>query len=348
VNFVGVVRAWIFWQALVAVSFAGTFTNPIITPGADPWVIQHGDTYYLSQSRGGRGIFITSASTPAALGTQPWSRVWSPPPGTNYSKELWAPELHYLDGSWFVYFAADDGDNANHRMFVLEGTSQNPLESFRFRGELKLPGNRWAIDGTVLTISNQMYFVWSGWEGTENVEQRLYIAFMSDPCQVTGNRVCISRPEHDWERRGNPWVNEGPQALWNSNRLFIIYSASGSWGDDYCLGQLTFTGGDPMRAESWIKKPVPVFSRTDKVFGPGHASFVKSPDGSEDWIAYHAAQERGSGWRRNIRIQPFQWHADGAPDFGEPIAPGVPLAQPGNAFELQSLTPSTDRVLVEQ
>jgi len=80
--------------------------------------------------------------------------------------------------------------------------------------------------------------------------------------------------------------------------LFIIYSASGSWGDNYCLGQLTWTGGDVLDPKSWVKKANPVFSGTNQVISPGHASFVKSLDGSEDWIVYHTAKHHaraGSG-----------------------------------------------------
>jgi GH43 family beta-xylosidase len=226
--------------------------------------------------------------------------------------------------------AADDGDNANHRMYVLEGTTQNPQDPFTFKGRIAAPTDRWAIDGTVLQMpDDRLYFLWSGWEGTENIAQHLYIAPMQDPLTINGDRVRISSPEFPWEQHGHPLVNEGPQVLWNNDRLFIIYSASGSWGDDYCLGQLTWTGGDPLDQASWQKHPEPVFRRNDDVFGPGHASFVKSPDGREDWIVYHAAKYRGAGWNRDVRMQPFQWREDGSPHFGIPVSPGVPLPIPG-------------------
>jgi GH43 family beta-xylosidase len=215
-------------------------------------------------------------------------------------------------------------------MFVLEGSSQNPQEPFVFRGKVSAPSDRWAIDGTVLQMSgDKLYFLWSGWDGTENVAQNLYIAPMSDPLTISGERVCISRPEHDWEKRGQPLINEGPQVLWNGGKLFIIYSASGSWGDDYCLGQLTWTGGDVLDPKSWVKKPAAVFSRAETVFGPGHCSFVKSLDGSEDWIVFHTAKYSGAGWNRQVQTQRFTWGADGAPNFGKPVRVGVPLRVPG-------------------
>jgi GH43 family beta-xylosidase len=83
-----------------------------------------------------------------------------------------------------------------------------------------------------------------------------------------------------------------------------------------------------LNPSSWVKNAAPVFAKTDKVFGPGHASFVKSPDGTEDWIVYHAAKYRGSGPDRNIRIQRFDWNADGSPNFGQPVDPEIFLKVP--------------------
>ena len=183
--------------------------------------------------------------------------------------------------------------------------------------------------GAVLKMpGGKLYFIWSGWEGFEDGAQNLYIASMSDPFTISGERVRISRPEHAWEKRVWPVVNEGPEPLWNGAQLFLIYSASGSWTDHYCLGQLTFVGGDPLDAQSWRKKSTPVFQATDSVFGPGQCSFVKSRDGKEDWIVYHSAREKGSGWRRQINMQRFTWHTDGSPNFGTPIPPGEPIPLP--------------------
>jgi GH43 family beta-xylosidase len=313
-----------------------TFSNPVIAAGADPWVIRWEDGYLLSQSRRG-GIWVNRFENLSEMGTNRWVKVWTAPTNTPYSRNIWAPELHRLNGEWFIYFAADDGKNENHRMYVLQGTSQDPQDPFVFRGKIAAPTDRWAIDGTVLKMpGNKLYFIWSGWEGFENGAQNLYIAPMSDPLTISGERVCISRPEHDWELHGWPDVNEGPEPLWNKSKLYIIYSASGSWTDHYCLGQLTWTGGDPLDAKSWVKKSAPVFAPTDEVFGPGHCSFVKSRDGTEDWIVYHSAQSKGSGWRRKINMQPFTWNTDGSPNFGTPIAPGIKLPVPsGDAMRTE-------------
>ena len=317
-----------FNQWLVIAAGAGnhTFTNPVVAHGQDPWVIRWRTNYYLCQSRAG-GVWVNRATRLENIGTDHWKRVWHPPRGKAYSKQIWAPELHWLHGKWYIYVAADDGDNAHHRMYVLEGTSRNPQAPFFLKGKIASPSDRWAIDGTVLRMPDRkLYFIWSGWPGATNGEQNLYIAPMSNPWTISGRRVCISRPTYRWERHDLS-INEGPETLWHDGHLFVIYSASAFWSDHYCLGQLTWTGGNVLDAKSWIKNSKPVFQQTRSVLGPGHCSFVKSPDGRQDWIVYHAHIGPGTS-RRDIRIQQFKWNPNGSPDFGTPVSPGVPLQPP--------------------
>jgi GH43 family beta-xylosidase len=254
--------------------------------------------------------------------------VWRPAEGKPWSKHLWAPELHRLGGRWYIYVAADDGRNENHRMYCLRARTADPGGPYELAGKVAAPSDRWAIDATVLVMERRMYFVWSGWEGGRNVRQSLYIAPMSDPRTISGRRVLISKPEHDWELVGRPMINEGPTALQRNGRTFIIYSASGSWTDSYCLGMLELVGPEPLDPASWKKHPAPVFGPTAGVFGPGHASFTTSPDGKEPWIVYHAAKRKGSGWDRNVRMQRFAWDEDGLPRFGYPVSEGVRLPVP--------------------
>ena len=315
---------------------AGDFYNIVMPNGADPFVYRHDDGwYYIAQSSRG-GVVLRRSRTISGLGGGESRLIWEPTPGTPFSRELWAPEVHFLRGKWYIYVAADDGDNANHRMYALENASADPFEgAFLFKGKVADPAtDRWAIDGTVLRMGSgdaeRLYFVWSGWEGLANVDQRIYIAPMRDPLTIAGPRVELSRPTLAWEKAaGPPTINEGPQPLVRDGRAFIVYSAAGSWSDSYCLGLLSLKpGAEPLDASSWRKSPEPVFAGANGVVAPGHCSFTKSPDGSQDWIAYHAAKRPGSGWSRSVRIQPFGWGEDGSPAFGDPTSPDRPIPLP--------------------
>ncbi len=297
-----------------------TVKNPIYPTGDDPWVIKKDDEYFYcfigSNTSKYGGVRVAKIPSLDKISSEDFSQVYTPPAGTEYSHEYWAPELHYIDGEWYIYVAADDGHNKNHRMYVLKGTSQDPTDPFEFVGKITDSTDKWAIDGTVVKINNELYFVWSGWEGDENVAQNIYIAHMSNPYTIDSERVMLSKPEYDWETVGNPHVNEGPAALYNGDNVFIAYSASGSWCDDYCIGFLTFKGGNPLDANSWQKGGKPFIKSKDGVaYGPGHCSFSTAADGST-WMVYHANSVSGTGWSgRSVWISPVSFDKDGKPIF---------------------------------
>ena len=315
---------------------ACTFANPL-TAGADPWVVRDGGSYYMVQSRTG-GIFVSKSSTltgVAAGGTL----VWSPPASGWNRTNVWAPELQRIGDRWYIYYAAGESGPPflHQRAGVLESTGSDPMGPYVDRGMLytgdDLAGgapSRWAIDFTTAVVNGQRIAVWSGWENdaaTDRTPQHLYAAPMSNPWTVSGSRVRISSPTEPWERGTELDLQEGPQFLQRNGQTFVIYSTRESWLPDYRLAQLRLTGADPLQAASWTKSG-PVFVSGDGVVGVGHASFTTSPDGTEDWIVYHAKTSTAPGWDRVIRMQEFSWRADGSPAFGAPAATGRQIARP--------------------
>lgn len=56
------------------------------------------------------------------------SQIYYAPPGL---MSLWAPEIHFLNGNFYLYFALDNGDNRNHRMYVIRALNANdPMGSY--------------------------------------------------------------------------------------------------------------------------------------------------------------------------------------------------------------------------
>jgi GH43 family beta-xylosidase len=277
----------------------------IVDAGADPWVVHSDGTYYYCHVVDDASVHVRASATLEGIGQVEAVEVWRPPA---HLQTLWAPELHHLDGRWYVYVAADDGDNAQHRMHVL--SADTPLGPFEHRGQITTEDDSWAIDGTVLEHGGRRYFVWSGWEEPHRPdEQRLYIAEMSSPTTLTGPRVCIAVPTEPWEAVGMP-VLEGPVALSRPGRTALLYAASHSLTDDYCLGVLDLIGSDPLDPAAWHKRREPVFATSPGVSGPGHASVVADSDES-GWVVYHTHREPGSGWDRQVRMAAYTWAADG-------------------------------------
>ncbi len=326
---------------------AQTFTNPLLPSGPDPWNIYHNGYYYYMHTLGNR-LDLWKTKDLSQLNNAQRITIWTPPKEGMHSKEIWAPEIHFFDNKWYVYFAADDGNNKNHRLFVLENTSPDPMQgTWELKGKISDETDQWAIDGSVFEHKGSLYMIWSGWEETNpNREvQEIYIARLKNPYTVESKRGKISSPVLPWERYwnnsaswkpNNPvYVNEGPEILEHKDQLFLIYSASGCWTNNYVLGMLSAKDtSDLLDAASWTKYPEPVFQQSvkNKVYGTGHNSFFKSPDSTEDWILYHAnpAPDQGCGNHRSPRAQKIAWKKDGTPFFGEPVAAGVSIRLPSN------------------
>lgn len=327
----------------------GTFMNPILPQSPDPWVFwDNGEYFYIRSQRDTLVLLRTKDVT--ALATATNKTIWTPKKPAN-ARHLWAPEIHRIGGKWYVYYAADDGNTDNHQLYVLENESADPFAGeFVMKGRISTdPANNWAIDGTVFELAGKWYLLWSGWQ-TRRVDtetQCIYIARMKNPWTLDSERVLLSKPELEWERRyinkdgSHPkyviYVNEGPQPLLSPDGRYIhvVYSASGCWTPHYALGMLTArTDADLLDPKSWKKSSQPVFQQSpaNGVFGPGHNCFFKSPDGTEDYIFYHARDvendPRGTRDTRSPRAQRFHWNREGYPVFGDPLPTSQPLSKP--------------------
>ncbi len=300
-----------------------TFTNPILPSGADPWVTWKDGYYYYTNTVGNRIILYKTEKLQELKNGTP-ETVWTPPATGPNSKAIWAPELHYLDGKWYLYYTATDVKNdgdALRYIFVLENTSADPLQgTWTDKGKVNMQHS--GLDGSVFEHGGKRYFVYSAYIGPQSV---LVISLMKNPWTLAGKQVVIAKPDKIWEKFGGREILEGPQFLTNNTgKVFIIYSASACWADEYSLGMLTANDkADLLNPTSWVKSAEPVFkqSAAHHVYAPGHNSFFTSPDGKEHWILYHANTGAGHGCdhRRSPRMQPFQWKKDGTPDFGEPV-----------------------------
>jgi len=318
------------------------FTNPIAV-GQDPCVVRDGNRFLWCQSDNFK-ISMHVSDSLSQLGEK--HIIWTPPPGTMYSQEIWAPELIQIRGRWYIYFAASNGQNEHHRTYVLSAKTSDPLGEYEFHGPLYTgdefetkANNFWAIDMTVLEQGDKLFALFSAWTTIDSDVQNLYIAPMKSPTETSGNRVLISKSDdYLWERveekldtRG---LNEGPQILQHEGRTFVVYSCSASWLPSYKLGLLECVGDNPLNPTSWKKFSEPVFKSTESTYGVGHGSFIQLPASSQAdgkvrwWHAYHAKNSREGGWDRSLFVQPMSWNPDGTPNFGRPAKRGAVLTFP--------------------
>ena len=258
----------------------------------DPDVVYHNGLYYHCFSSQNH-ICLCVSKTIEGLDEAEVHIVYTPDK-EEYSHELWAPELHIINDKCYIYVAMDDGKNENHRMYVLENDSNNPLDEYKMHGKISDFTNKWAIDGTIINYHNKLYMVWSGWEGDINIAQNLYIAEMSDPFTISSPRRLISSPDEDFERGSchgldSPYINEGPFAYYDNDDLYILYSGSGSWDVYYCIIALKLDGKDPLK-DNWIKAKGPFLQSNDILKGPGHCSVIQDKD--KNLFFFHAWENK--------------------------------------------------------
>jgi len=292
--------------------------GPLLPSGPDPWVAQRDGVYYYTNTQGDR-ISLWKTADLAHLGEAKPVVVWRPPAQGPNSASVWAPELHFLDGKWYLYYTAVDkthNDDAHRHVFVLENASADPTQGeWIDKGMLKthLSG----IDGTVFDHGGKRYFVYSAYVDDHS---DLIIAPMTNAWTLGEPQVDIAHPTYAWEMQGGRKILEGPEFLKGpGGKVFLTYSASACWSDDYALGLLEADANANLLApSSWRKSSAPVLhgSAERGVYATGHNGFFKSPDG-QDWIIYHA--NGGPDWKCTARrapyIEPFHWSTQGTPIF---------------------------------
>ena len=275
------------------------FDHPFIMQRADPYIYRGPDnSYYFTASVPAYDrIVLRNASTIEKLKEAEEVTIWVKHEDGPQSFHVWAPEIHYLDGEWFIYYAASEVRNKwKLRPYVLKCSGSNPMVDPWVELGMMQPADSdkfsftdFSLDGTVLCHRGDKYYVWAEKVGKGKKISNLYIARMETPWKLSSNQVLLTSPDYDWERIGF-WVNEGPAFLKHNGKIYMTYSASET-GTCYCLGMLSIDEDkDLLDPRAWKKERYPVLSTDSEkgIFGPGHNSFVKAEDGITDLCVYHA------------------------------------------------------------
>jgi GH43 family beta-xylosidase len=310
---------------------AENILNPLIEQRADPYVYKHSDGYYYFTGSvpSYDCIELRRSKTITGLSQSAVVIVWKKHENGIMSEHIWAPELHYLDNKWYIYFAAGEKSNIwKIRPYVLECSGKDPMvDPWIELGMMEKSADdpfsfmNFSLDATVFDHGDKRFFVWAEKVGGQNGISNLYIAEMETPTKLKTVQVLLTTPDYDWERVGF-WVNEGPAVLKRNGKIFITYSASAT-GSCYCLGLLTASEDqDLLDPQSWTKSRYPVLTTDQEkgIYGPGHNNFTLSEDGS-DLIVFHARPYKDIVGNplydpnRHAMVMKFKWNEDGSPCF---------------------------------
>ncbi|MFD9288743.1 family 43 glycosylhydrolase [Streptomyces sp. NPDC060030] len=234
----------------------GPYRNPLAGQRADPHITRHTDGryYFTATVPAYDRIVLRSSRTLNGLATAEESVIWSRHADGDMAAHIWAPELHHIDGAWYVHFAAAPADEVwKIRIWVLENVSADPRQgTWTEKGQVLTAWDTFSLDAHPFTHGGERYLAWAQHEPGQENNTALFLSRMADPWTLTGPQVRIAAPEHDWERVGFA-VNEGPAVLQRNGRVFMTYSASAT-DANYCVGLLTAgQGSDLMDPASWAK-----------------------------------------------------------------------------------------------
>jgi GH43 family beta-xylosidase len=323
---------------------AGLISNPIVLQRADPCVLRHDGQYYFTGSHPLYDrVVLRRAERLDDLQAAEEVTIWERHADGPMSQLIWAPEIHRVHGSWYVYLAAapdaqgtvdvpGSAETFNHRVFVLENTADDPFTGeWVERGQVDTGWESFALDATSVVIDGEQYLVWAQQAFDIRGHSNIYIARMADPWTLATPAVLLTKPEHDWETVGF-WVNEGPSVLVREGRVFLTYSASAT-GVEYAMGLLTADlGDDLLDPASWTKSPDPVLVSDPSVgqYGPGHNSFTELPDGTPVLVYHARSYTEIAGdplWdpNRHARAQVLPFDEEGNPVWGTPVPDTRPV-----------------------
>ena len=274
------------------------YNSPFIEQRADPYVYRHTDgTYYFTASVPEYDkIILRKSQTLEGLKNAEEVEIWHKHESGEMSKHIWAPELHFLDGRFYIYFAAGrEEDKWKIRPYVLECQGPDPIkDAWVEKGKIQRSDDdiysfkSFSLDATIFENKGERYYVWAEKVASGVGISNLYIAKMQSPTKLSTAQVLLTTPDYDWERV-DIWVNEGPAVLKKDGKIFLTYSAAAT-GECYCMGMLSIDEDDDLLdPRQWKKEKKPVL-RSDRekgFYGPGHNSFTKLPDG-RDVCVFHA------------------------------------------------------------
>ncbi|WP_392344582.1 family 43 glycosylhydrolase [Pseudoalteromonas prydzensis] len=299
--------------------------NPIVLQRADPWLVRDDKTgcyTFIGTSPKFDEIELRQACRLNDLKLAEPKVIWQKNAKGPMSTNIWAPELHKVDGSWYIHFAAGDVEKPfSIRMYVLKNDSENPMQgNWQEMGQLKTHLDSFSLDATTFSHNGKRYLVWAQQNQPATYNSALWIAEMDSPTSIKEPIVAITEPTLDWEVQGYK-VNEGAAVMIREGKVLLTYSASAT-DHRYAMGLLwADADADLLDPASWHKKQQPIFASNEKVgrFGPGHSSFVKAEDGVTDLLIYHSRDYKElqgtplTDPNRHARARIIEWDENGFP-----------------------------------
>lgn len=315
-----------------------TYTNPVYEGYlGDPFVLKHNGEYYAY----GTGPDIPRVPVLYSTDLVRWRPLGEALNMEGHDFEaLWAPEVAYDNGMFYMYYSAGGREGEGHRLRV--ATASNPAGPFEDSGRILTPDDPFAIDAHPFRDDDGRWYLYYCRDFLEpnqkgRVSTGIVVGWLAGMTRLAGERRTVVRPHADWQlyERGREWYGrvwdwytvEGASVRKHDGRYYCFYSG-GAWrepnyGVSYVVADHPM---GPFAPEGAVEGPGVLQTLRGRVIGPGHASVTFAPDNVGEYLVYHAWDPGHTA--RQMRIDPLMWEG-GRPKSSGPTldprpAPPVP------------------------
>lgn len=293
----------------------GSYLNPIL-PGdrPDPSVLKMGSDYYVVHS--------SFESVPGLLIWHSRDLVNWEPVGTalnRYVGNVWAPDLCYVHGRFFIYFPALSPSGLTNMVVHadnIRGPWSDPID-------LKIgnidPGHAIGLDGKRYLFMSAGYVV----------------PLADDGLSATGP----AKKVYDGWKYPDYWdvetfAQEGPKVLRHGDYYYMVLAEGGTSGPP--TSHMVIMARSKSIEGPWENSPynpvVRTSSAAEKWWSRGHATLVEGPDGQQWYLVYHAYENGYYNLGRQTLLEPVEWTADGwVKSSGYDVARPIPMPTGGAA-----------------
>ena len=187
------------------------YPNPFITERADPYIVKGLDGFYYftasypayqNVDNGYDRIILRRSDTVTGLRTAEEKTIWFAHKKGNMAKHIWAPEIHFIKGKWYIFFAAGDSDNVwNIRPYVLMCEGLDPInDAWREKGKIQATSEdkksftEFSLDMTYFENNGKHYLIWAEKLG----DSSLFMAETNpdEPWKLTSLPILLTKPEY--------------------------------------------------------------------------------------------------------------------------------------------------------
>lgn len=284
----------------------GTYQNPVLAGDyADPTVVRVGNDYYMTHSsfEFAPGFLIWHSTD--LVNWEPIARAL-----THYAGNVWAPELTYYNGLFYIYAPIDE------EIMVL--TASSPAGPWSPPSKIGIRG----IDpGHVADEHGNRYLFYGSGNVVELSSEGL---------------AAIGAPRKVYEGWSFPeeWVVEGrflesPKLTYRNGYFYLTVAQGGSSGPatSHMVASARSKNVWGPYEDSPYNPIVRTQSRSEKWLSKGHGSIVDTPEG-DWWIVYHAYEKGYYTLGRQTLLEPLEWTEDGWFRLAEGVHVDQPIRKP--------------------